>query len=140
MLSDCLMVSMSIEYELIINNILIQDPLNVWFLGTLYGFFLSLMSWSKAIGFSFLKSLKKKFIPRRPLLNMILCYVGELKILTTNDKKHSFLYFFPIVNTDCSESIVTMCKRNVVNLKKRKRFLIQVLYFYVGVPKGSLKR
>lgn len=140
MLSDCLMVSMSIEYELIINNILIQDPLNVWFLGTLYGFFLSLMSWSN--WFLLPKIFKKKnsYHEDHFWTWFFVTCMGELKILTTNDKKHSFLYFFPIVNTDCSESIVPMCKRNVVNLKKRKRFLIQVLYFYVGVPKGSLKR
>lgn len=65
--------------------------------------------------------------------------MGELKILTTNDKKHSFSHFFPIVNIDCSESIVTMCKMNVVNLKKRKRFLIHVPYFNVGVPKEVSK-
>lgn len=139
MLSDCLMVSMSTEYELIINNILIQDPLNVWFLGTLYGFFLSLMSWSN--WFFLPKIFKKKFIPRRPLLNMILCYVyGRAKNFNNEWQKAFIFIFFSIVNTDCSKSIVTMCKRNVINLKKRKRFLIQVLYFYVGVPKGSLKR
>lgn len=46
--------------------------------------------------------------------------MGELKILIMNDKKYLFLYFFFIVNIDCSEFIVIMCKMNVLNLKKRK--------------------
>lgn len=98
-------------------------------MGTLFGLFLSLMSWSN-----------RSLLPK--IFNFFFSYhedhfwkwffvtcMGELKILTTNDKKHSFLHFFSIVNIDCSESIVTMCKMNVVNLKKRKRFLIQVPYF-----------
>lgn len=50
-----------------------------------------------------------------------------------------FYIFFFIVNIDCSEFIVIMCKMNVVNLKKRKWFLIYVLYFNVGVLKEVLK-